>query len=158
MERSDSVEIKLGLSLPRDARTIAVARHICRGTLKELGVEGACVSDIEVALTEACTNVLDHSGPGEEFDVELTLSEQDCVIRVIDRGSGFDADATPAMLDEGAESGRGIAIMRAFVDRVRLESRPEEGTIVHLEKTLAYTEGAPAVAIRHGGKVADAGG
>lgn len=158
MERSDGVEIKLGLSLPRDVRTIAVARHICRETLKELGVEDECVSDIEVALTEACTNVLDHSGPGEEFDVELTLTEAACVIRVIDRGSGFDADAPRAMLDESAESGRGIVIMRALVDRVRFESRPEEGTIVHLEKTLAYTEGAPAVAITLGGKAADAGG
>ncbi len=152
------MEIKLGLSLPRDARTIAVARHICRETLRELGVEGECVSDIEVALTEACTNVLDHSGPGEEYDVELMLREADCVIRVVDRGSGFDVDAPLVMSDDGAESGRGIAMMRALVDRVRFESRPEEGTIVHLEKALEYTEGAPAVAIGHGGKVADAGG
>jgi serine/threonine-protein kinase RsbW len=141
------VEIKLSLSLPRDARTIAVARHICRETLRELGVESECVSDIEVALTEACTNVLDHSGPGDEYDVELILTERDCVIRVIDSGAGFDADAPRAVLDEGAESGRGIALMHALVDQVRFESRPEEGTVVHLEKALSYTDDAPGAAL-----------
>lgn len=133
----------MALSLPRDARTIAVARHICRQTLRELGVEGECVSDIEVALTEACTNVLDHSGPGDEYDVEVTLAERDCVIRVVDGGSGFDVEAPRAPTDGAAERGRGIALMRALVDQVRFESRPADGTIVHLEKKLAYVEGAP---------------
>jgi len=137
------LEIKMALSLPRDARTIAVARHICRQTLRELGVEGECVSDIEVALTEACTNVLDHSGPGDEYDVRVTLAERDCVIRVVDSGSGFDVEAPRAPPDDAAERGRGIALMRALVDEVRFESRPADGTIVHLEKKLAYVEGAP---------------
>ncbi|HEX2701367.1 MAG TPA: ATP-binding protein [Acidimicrobiales bacterium] len=137
------MEIRIGLSLPREARTISVARHICRETLRELGVEGEGVSDIEVALTEACTNVLDHSGPGDEYDVELSLTDRLCVIRVVDTGHGFDPMATPAPTDERAESGRGIHLMKALVDCVRFESRPEDGTIVHLEKELAFVEGAP---------------
>lgn len=137
----------MGLSLPRDARAIGVARHISRETLRELGVEDNCVSDIEVALTEACTNVLDHSGNGDEYDVEFTLTEHDCVIRVIDSGSGFDIEAPRVPPDEVSESGRGIALMQALVDRVRFESRPEDGTVVHLEKSLVYLEGAPGTAL-----------
>jgi len=138
-----AVEIRMALSLPRDARTISVARHICRETLRELGVEGECVSDIEVALTEACTNVLDHTEQGDEYDVEVTLTERDCVIEVVDHGGGFDADAHRVPSGSGAESGRGIELMHALVDRVRFESCPEDGTVVHLEKDLAYTRGAP---------------
>ena len=144
----------MALSLPRDARTIAVARHICRQTLRELGVHAECVGDIEVALTEACTNVLDHSGPGDEYDVELTLTEHDCVIRVVDTGKGFDAEAPRTPTDERAESGRGIALMHALVDRVRFESRPEDGTVVHLEKHLVYVEGSPGSALTVGGSQA----
>lgn len=132
----------MDLSLPSDARTVSVARHICRETLRELGVERDCVSDIEVALTEACTNVLDHSGPGDEYDVEVTLTERDCVIRVLDNGRGFDSTAIPPRADDIAESGRGIELMHALVDTVRFESRPEDGTVVHLEKQLAYVEDA----------------
>lgn len=137
-----AVEIKMDLSLPRDARTVSVARHICRETLREMGVERDCVSDIEVALTEACTNVLDHSGPGDDYDVEVTLTERDCVIRVVDNGPGFDFGAVPPRSDGSAESGRGIELMHALVDTVRFESRSEDGTVVHLEKQLAFVEDA----------------
>ena len=78
----------MALLLPRDARTIPVARHICREALRELGVESECVGDIEVALTEACTNVLEHSEAGNEYEVQVKLAERDCVIRVVDQGRG----------------------------------------------------------------------
>ncbi len=138
-----TVEINMALLLPRDARTIPVARHICREALKELGVADECVSDIEVALTEACTNVLEHSKAGEEYEVQVQLAERQCVMRVVDQGQGFDSDAPIVRADAAAEGGRGIALMHALVDRVKFESRPEEGTVVHLEKALAYVEGAP---------------
>lgn len=140
----------MALLLPRDARTIPVARHICREALKELGVEENCVGDIEVALTEACTNVLEHSKAGEEYEVQVRLAEQDCVIRVVDQGAGFDADAPVQRTEDISESGRGIALMHALVDRVKFESRPERGTIVHLEKELEYVEGAPVTAMAGG--------
>ena len=133
----------MALLLPRDARTIPVARHICREALRELGVEADCVGDIEVALTEACTNVLEHSEAGDEYEVQVQLAEHDCVIRVVDQGRGFDSDAPIARPDDVAEGGRGITLMHALVDQVKFESRPEEGTVVHLEKTLVYTEDAP---------------
>ena len=57
----------------------------------ELGVEADCVSDIEIALTEACTNVLDHVGADDEYDVTLQVRDDLCVIEVIDTGHGFDA-------------------------------------------------------------------
>lgn len=142
-----AVEINMGLLLPRDARTVPVARHICREALRELGVEDACTSDIEVALTEACTNVLEHSQAGDQYEVEVTLGDADCVIRVVDNGRGFDSDAPRTLADGRAEGGRGIALMQALVDRVKFESRPEKGTIVHLEKQLVYVEGAPIKAL-----------
>ena len=138
-----TVEINMALLLPRDARTIPVARHICREALRELGVESDCVGDIEVALTEACTNVLEHSEAGVEYEVQVQLAEQHCVMRVVDHGRGFDGEPPLQPSDEVAEGGRGIALMHALVDRVKFESRPEAGTIVHLEKGLVYAEGAP---------------
>lgn len=142
-----AVEINMALLLPRDARTIPVARHICREALRELGVESECVGDIEVALTEACTNVLEHSDTGNEYEVQVKLGESDCVIRVVDQGRGFDAEAPILPAADNSENGRGIALMHALVDRVQFESRPEEGTIVHLEKSLMYVDGAPVTAL-----------
>ena len=140
------MQISLGLTLPRDEVGIPVARHICRDALNEIGVEPECTSDIEIALTEACTNVLEHSGPGDEYEVNVTVDGHTCVIRVIDTGHGFDGGGLADMSDKlAAEDGRGVGLMRALVDRIEFISKPEAGTIVHLEKSLELQDDSPAV-------------
>jgi serine/threonine-protein kinase RsbW len=85
--------------------------------------------------------VLDHSGPGDEFQVSVGLDETDCVIRVVDAGRGFDWESLgPERAASSAERGRGIELMRALVDNVKFESRAETGTIVHLTKRLEFSE------------------
>jgi serine/threonine-protein kinase RsbW len=107
--------------------------------MQELGVAQTCAHDIQVALTEACTNVILHAGPGDVYEVAVDVDDSCCTIRVIDRGVGFDAgEARPA--GDTAESGRGMGLMNALVDEVLFETRAEAGTIVHLEKTLEYGE------------------
>ena len=102
----------------------------------------ACAYDIQVALTEACTNVILHSGPGDVYEVAVDVDSESCVIRIIDRGVGFDAGEGRPEAGDSAESGRGMGLMHALVDQVLFESRPEAGTIVHLEKSLEYGEGS----------------
>ena len=135
------MQIIIALLLPRDEQTVPVSRHIAANAMAEIGVAEDSTHDIAVALTEACTNVLMHSGPGDEYEVSLEVDEDQCVIRVVDTGRGFDA----ASLDFGharnsAEQGRGIELMRTLVDQVRFISKPEAGTIVHLEKTLEFDD------------------
>jgi serine/threonine-protein kinase RsbW len=136
------VEIALSLSLPRDSESVPVARHIVRKALAEIGVTEDCTNDVELALSEACTNVLLHAGPGDEYDVRLQIDDQSCELRIVDVGQGFDP-ATPRRLedpDHEAERGRGLRLMRALVDKVQFASRPAAGTVVQLQKTLAYRD------------------
>ena len=135
----------LKLSLPRDAQTVPAARHIAMSAMDEIGVAGETSQDIAVALTEACTNVLLHSGPGDEYEVSLDVDDADCVISIIDSGHGFDASALGLMHAEmSAERGRGIELMRALVDQVRFVSKPESGTVVRLEKRVEFADGSLA--------------
>jgi len=103
------MELSLALTLPRDEQTVPVARHIVRNAMEQVGVEETCVYDVELALSEACTNVLLHSGPGDQYKVRLDLEDRIGVIRVIDVGHGFDSvrlqseDPAPE-----AERGRGL--------------------------------------------------
>jgi serine/threonine-protein kinase RsbW len=135
------VQIILALALPRDEQTIPVSRHIAASAMAEIGVAEDCMQDIAVALTEACTNVLKHSGPGDEFQVSLEVDDDRCCIRVVDTGHGFDSQSVGfSHADTSAEQGRGIEIMRALVDSVKFISKPEAGTVVHLEKTLEFDD------------------
>ena len=137
------MEISLSLNLPRDELSVPVARKIVDASMRTVGVEDECVDDVALALTEACTNVLKHSGPGDEYVVSVRMLDSVCSIEVCDVGRGFDFST----LDNGdasteAERGRGVQIMKLLVDRVRFQSKPEEGSVVHLEKQLEYRDGS----------------
>jgi serine/threonine-protein kinase RsbW len=137
------MELSLALTLPRDEQTVPVARHIVRNAMDQVGVDETCVYDVELALSEACTNVLLHSGPGDQYVVRLDLQDRLGMIRVIDVGHGFDSARLQAEdpLPQD-ERGRGLGLMQAMVDRVDLTLRSEAGTIVTLEKVLTYRDEA----------------
>ena len=137
------MELSLALTLPRDEQTVPVARHLVRNAMEQIGVVPDCIYDFELALSEACTNVLLHSGPGDQYLVRLDMEDWIGWIRVVDVGHGFDSARLQA---EGplpeAERGRGLGLMHALVDRVQFTTRPEAGTIVTLEKALTYRDDA----------------
>ena len=142
------LELNLSLCLPTDELSVPVVRHICSYALNEVGVHETCQSDISLALTEACTNVLDHATQdGEAYEVHIAIDDERCTIRVKDAGQGFDVEAREqtrdATIDMTAESGRGLDLIRALVDQVRFISKPEEGVIVHLEKELEFDDEHP---------------
>ena len=156
-----AMQITLSLTLPRDEQTIPVTRHIVRHALDEVGAAPECMEDIAVAQTEACTNVVKHSGPGDEYEVIVEIDREKCIIRVIDTGHGFDwRTLSDGDADTSAERGRGIQLMRALVDEVRFVSKPEEGTLVHLEKALHFLPSSVVHRLRgnaDGDGAADAG-
>ncbi len=137
------MEFKYALVLPRDASTVSIVRALCGTTLTKLGVKEGCIADIEVALTEACTNVLKHAGIDREYEVTIGISESRCDIRVVDGGAGFDHHAL-GLQDAGpdSEGGRGIQLMRALVDELRFVSESQVGTVVHLAKKLELEPGS----------------
>ena len=145
------MEINLVLHLPRDTASVPVTRQVLDGCLKTLGVTPDTRADIALALSEACANVVQHAGPGDEYEVQARASNGCCVIEVVNTASGNDVagpDGTGGFALSGdpvpatAESGRGLKIINAVVDNLRLTSGQSEGTVVHFEKALEWLPGA----------------
>jgi serine/threonine-protein kinase RsbW len=142
------VEIRYSLRLPRDAVTVPLVRTICRDAMHRLGVTPDCQGDVALALTEACANVVQHAGGENDYEVAIEFSGAVCHIRVLDSGQGIDltdSNRTETILDR--DSGRGIVLMRLLVDRIAFESRPEDGTVVHLQKRLELEDDALLAAL-----------
>jgi serine/threonine-protein kinase RsbW len=139
----DGVEIKMVLFLPRDAASVPVSRQVLDGCLETLGVAADTRTDIALALSEACANVILHAGPGEEYEVMASARDGRCVIEVVNTGDGS-AVIAPAggMVPATAEHGRGLKIMKAVTDDLRLTSDGQEKTTVHFEKALQWVPGA----------------
>jgi serine/threonine-protein kinase RsbW len=138
------MRISYTLCLPTDEASVPVVRHLLGGSLRKLGVSEGCVSDIELALTEACTNVLRHaSNPEDAYEVEVEIDDTRCEIRIADTGRGFDHRSLSGGAKVSAESGRGIQLMQALVDAVDFKSKPLDGMIVRLVKELDIAQGSP---------------
>jgi serine/threonine-protein kinase RsbW len=139
--------MKFSLDLPRETLSVPVIRRILGDTLRGLGVSDACVADILVAISEACTNVVQHADSTSRYEVTVGIDDGQCVLKVVDRGQGF-GGPTEKNVTPDSESGRGIKIMKALVDDVSFDSRPESGTVVYLQKRLSWEEESP-IRLRH---------
>jgi serine/threonine-protein kinase RsbW len=136
LEQEAPVELDVALSLPRDA-------------LRRLGVIEECIEDIRLALSEAVTNVLDHAGSEDDYEVRLAVRDDICSIAIVDCGTGFDASSlASAMPDPLSPRGRGVAIMRAVLDGVRFETHRESGMVAHLTKRIDLVPDSPLDRLR----------
>jgi serine/threonine-protein kinase RsbW len=161
------MEIKMVLYLPRDAVSVPVSRQVLDSCLATLGVAPDTRADIALALSEACANVVQHAGPGEEYEVQVSAKDCRCAIEVVNAGRrngdpAPDASSTAGVQDGRrgggeqpdrfaladdpvsalAEHGRGLKIINAVADNLQLTGNQRQGTTVHFEKTLEWVPGA----------------
>jgi anti-sigma regulatory factor (Ser/Thr protein kinase) len=84
-------EPDLLLSLPARAENVAVVRHAFGGLGDVLELPEQTLSDIKLAVTEACTNVVVHAYPDRDdgpLGVQAILDERTLTIVVTDEGRG----------------------------------------------------------------------
>jgi serine/threonine-protein kinase RsbW len=149
-------DAKFCLMFRCETLSVPVMRRVLGDTLRGLGVDEESVYDLLLAATEACTNVLQHSGlpdGGREasgYTVAASLGAVACQVEVADDGAGTVLRPArwrrrPASIPVAQlpESGRGLAVMRACVDNVTLDTSPGRGTVVTLRKHIQWSQDAP---------------
>src|SRR4051812_2115297 len=124
------------LDLPREAGSVPTARRLLRSALAALHIDGQSGDDLELAVTEACANVVHHAEGTASFEVLLEVTEDHCAIDVRDEGAGFDPSSV-SRPDAGSERGRGLFLIKALAENVRMDSSPRRGSLIHFEKSFA---------------------
>jgi serine/threonine-protein kinase RsbW len=143
-EKADaSPRLEMTVSLPRQSHSVPVIRRLAAQILRAFGVAGDSIHDVELAISEACANVIQHAIDSEGYEVTIELGADRCAITVLDRGDGFDALNVEDQHDHDAESGRGLQLMRALVDNLNFVSEPKVGAVVHMVKQLDYDDSHP---------------
>lgn len=125
------------LNLPREVDSVPAVRRLLRAALSILRVDRQAGGDLEIALTEACANVVKHAGGADQFEVHLDVDDRRCAIDVVDDGEGFDADAITERPTAEMDRGRGLYLIRALGENVRMHSSPRRGSLIHFEKSFA---------------------
>jgi serine/threonine-protein kinase RsbW len=125
------------LSIPAKAEYIVLCRLALTGLARRRALDPELLADLKLALTEACSNSIRHAyddGSGT-VEVRYELAADRLSIEVLDEGSGFDPEAPTTAEDELDEGGLGIAIIRALVDELEIESSGS-GSTLRLTKFL----------------------
>lgn len=115
---------------------IAVFASRMNPTLEEL-------DDIKTAVSEAVTNAEIHGYQGQNGSIclEAQIEDGNLTIIIRDHGVGI-RDVKRAMEPlfttdpSGERSGMGFSFMEAFMDEVKVESEPEQGTVVTMSKKI----------------------
>lgn len=95
---------------------------------------------IGMAVREAMVNAVYHGNkwdPAKKAGLRLELEGRNLVIIITDEGPGFDLDTIPDPLaDENLmkQSGRGIFLIRSFMDELDVRRRSPKGTEMRMVK------------------------
>ncbi len=139
MEKVMKVQLEATLESQSLARAVAAA-YVAEmdPTIDEL-------TEIKTAVSEAVANVAIHGYPeGTKGMMWLEfgrIAADTVMIKVIDKGVGIENIARamePLYTTAEGEtcSGMGFTVMESFMDKIKVDSKPEEGTCVTMIKKL----------------------
>jgi serine/threonine-protein kinase RsbW len=122
--------------IPR-RRMVAPARHdqlarlasFAAAAAAEVGFDDLQINRIELAVDEACSNIIDHAYDGQSGEIAIEISGErnhHVLIIIIDQGKPFDPDSVQeyvptASLDDAKVGGLGLHLMRQTMDQVCFE-------------------------------------
>jgi serine/threonine-protein kinase RsbW len=127
------------LTIPAKAEYIVLGRLALTSFARVRPLSAEELSDLKLALTEACTNAVQHSYEQGQGVVEILyeLLPDRLVIEVSDSGEGFvPPDSRPSDPHELSEGGLGIAIIRALSDELEIGERDGGGSTLRIVKLL----------------------
>jgi serine/threonine-protein kinase RsbW len=146
------------IALPARAENVAIVRHALGALDEAFTLDAQTLSDIRLAVTEACTNVVVHAYPdGGEGPMEVfaTLLGDELIVVVRDEGAGIGPRPDSPGL------GLGLPLIASLTESVQLARDAQERTEVRMTFSLAGDprddEATPAPTALFGA-AADAGG
>ena len=130
------MDIAFTVRLPVDVSSVPFVRGLCRQALEHLAVDRPVIEETTLALTEACANVVQHTGGHAEYEVSVAIHDGLCRITVVDDGTGFDHTEAAARSGPDGDGGAGLRLMQTLADSLDFRRDAEGRHRVSLEKRL----------------------
>lgn len=138
MSHSDPRAIRLDSSLDH----VELAREFVAEIARQVPMDRQQVHDLELVVTEALTNVIEHAYEGrEDCQVEVAVSHQEDQFTIVISHDGADFDpnahADPVMKDYLAQrrvGGLGLFLMKKLMDQVEYTTDDRGKRLIKLVK------------------------
>lgn len=128
------------LVLPSHIEAVADAAVAVTDFVKSCGLDEQTAFGVDMAVRESVTNAIVHGNREDEtksVEVIFNCLGNALEIEVRDQGEGFDPASVPDPTEPAnilKPSGRGIFLMRSFMDEIDWFARPEGGTTLRMVK------------------------
>jgi serine/threonine-protein kinase RsbW len=141
------------LRVPAETEYLELIRAVVSGVAIRMGFGPGEAAEIEMAVDEACTNVIVHAygrkpghragqdAPLEEIDLQMTFAQDRIVVLILDRARPFspepfdDANIKKYLMQRKGH-GLGIYIMKRFMHEVKYSFKPGVGNELQLVRYL----------------------
>ncbi|MGG3891316.1 anti-sigma B factor RsbW [Metabacillus fastidiosus] len=135
------------MRVPAKSEYVAVIRLTLSGIANRMGYEYDAIEDLKIAVSEACTNAVQHAYKNVEdgnIVVGFAIYEGKLEVMIADNGKSFDFEKTKSELspysesspiDDLSEGGLGIYLMETLMDEVRVLNNA--GVTVFMVKYLS---------------------
>lgn len=104
------------------------------------------LNDLQLAVDEACTNVIVHGYQGTpgEISIKLDFSDRSVIITIMDTAPPFDGNGVPepvltSNMQDRKPGGLGLYLMRSLMNKVSFE-RIDGHNVLTMEKNLEGKE------------------
>ena len=130
------------LKIPGQTDNLELIRLFVAAVADKVGFAADDVSKIELAVDEACANVIKHAYlkvTKQPIDVVIEIDYKKLAIIITDHGKGFDVKRISKQdvkdyIAEMRVGGLGIYLMKALMDEVEFNSQPGVKTQVKMVK------------------------
>lgn len=118
---------------------IGLARVTVASFAAQLDFTLSEIEEIKVAVSEAVSNAIIHGyqDTGGTIEIELTIEGQKLIIEIRDYGQGIAniEQACEPSYTTADRMGLGLVFIDSFMDKLKIDSALEEGTMVRMIKT-----------------------
>lgn len=136
------MDIPKTVTFPARFDSLAAVGEFVTRAAEAAGLDARAVYAVEMAVDEACANIIEHAYGGEgRGNIECTCIVNNNGLTVIlrDYGCPFDPTRVPepdlcASLEDREVGGLGLYCIRQLMDKVRFEFTPDSGNVLTLVK------------------------
>ena len=131
-----------GITIPSSTDFLADVDRFLEDKLFQAKVDPSIITDFAISVSELVNNAIIHgngSDVSKEVTVRISITGSELRVTVCDQGRGFDPSQVDNPINDDnllKEVGRGIFIVKSFVDDVVVSRPSSGGTCVEIVKKL----------------------
>ena len=139
-----AINQNIEITLDTHLESVDIAEQVAVRAAEASGFDEDEVHKIGMAVREGMVNAYNYGNRQDcrkKIQMIIEIKSEKMIIHVLDQGEGFDlADVPDPLAEENLlrTSGRGIFLMRAFMDELAVRSGPQGGAELIMTKQIPH--------------------